>query len=185
MDSLFIQPEKTFFTEIDLAAAIQVGYRACFDHDINIQTLAILWAQFALECGRGKECMNWNIGGIKRITGHPWTWFKTFEVLQGKRINFAPPDPPTHFCAYIDLNQAVTEHLKFLTLPRYQTAFSKAKLGSVELYVIELKKAGYFTASASSYLRAVELLYSEFIKKYYEQFCSNDEFYEKLEKDRK
>lgn len=183
-DDLFIQPEKTFFTEIDLASAIVVAYRECFDREIKLKTLAILWAQFALECGRGKECMNWNIGGIKRLPNHFWTWFKTFEMINGVRYNFSPPHPQTHFCAYTDLNQAVTEHLKFLIKPQYSKAFEKALIGSPDLYVIELKKARYFTASVQSYSKAVNFLYKEFMKKYnnfLEDSETNDEFYERVE----
>lgn len=180
MDPLFIPPEKTFFTEHDLATAIQVGFRQHFQKEVSIDTLAVLWAQFALECGRGKQCYNWNIGNIKRLKGHPWTMYRCSEIIDGKEIFFDPPHPQTHFCAYQSLNEAVTEHLKFLTQPKYSKALKAAIDENSEQYVLELKKVGYFTASVNLYLKAVNSLYLEFIKKYSIDFESNDEFYKRI-----
>lgn len=180
MDQLFIPPQKTFFTEHDLATAIQVGFRELFQKDIPVAALAILWAQFALECGRGKQCYNWNIGNIKRLKNHHWTMYRCSEIINGMEIFFDPPHPQTHFCAYRSLNEAVTEHLKFLTQSRYSKALKVAIDGNPEEYVLQLKKAGYFTASVNLYLKAVNSLYLEFTKKYSEEFESNDEFYERI-----
>jgi hypothetical protein len=188
MDSFFVPPQKTFFTEHDLATAIQVSFKNLFGKRVPIDTLAVLWAQFALECGRGKRCYNWNIGNIKRLKNRPgaersWTMYRCSEIIGGREIFFDPPHPQTMFCAYQSLDEAVTEHLSFLSGPRYSRALKAALSGNPEQYVLELKKAGYFTASVNLYLRAVNALYLEFIKKYSIDFESNDEFYQRIEKE--
>lgn len=181
LPDLFIPPQKTFFTEHDLATAISISFRELLNQEISIDTLAIFWAQFALECGRGKQCYNWNIGNIKRIKNKMWTMYRCSEIIDGKEIFFDPPHPQTMFCAYQSLNEAVTHHLKFLDRPNYATALKCALLGDLEKYILELRKAGYFTASVSLYMRAVNALYVEFMKKYSQDFESNDEFYERIE----
>ena len=54
----------------------------------TIDALAVLWAQYALETGRGKSCFNGNLGNIKRVDGdgRDWMWLQTFEFINGNRI---------------------------------------------------------------------------------------------------
>ena len=166
MTDKFIPLQRTVFTEVDLVHAIQTAYKALFNEDPFIQQIGIFWAHFCIECGKGKQCFNWNIGNIKYSKGHDYTMYRCGEIIGGKQQYFDPPHPQTWFRSYPSLQDAVQEHLKFLKLYRYSEAFDAAKDLNPELYVENLKKGGYFTANLDSYKAGVRRLFDEFMEKY-------------------
>lgn len=169
MSGKYVQPIKTIVTEHDIITAIKQSYHSLFNSEISIYTLAILCAQIFLECGRGKICFNYNLGNIKQTKEHVWTMYRCSEIINGKEKYFDPPHPQTHFNAYDSLPQAALEHLKFLNTDRYRLALNAANIGDLEEYVIELKKAGYFTASLAKYLKPMLSIYKEILEKYSEE----------------
>jgi hypothetical protein len=62
-----------------VAAADRLGI------SLNDAALSVLWAQWALETGRGKSCYCNNLGNIKAVTGdgRDWCVLQTFEFING------------------------------------------------------------------------------------------------------
>lgn len=162
----FIPLQRTVFTEVDLVHAITSAYKVMFGKSPYVQEVGIFWAHFALECGKGKACYNWNIGNIKYSKGHDYTMYPCGEVIDGVQKHFDPPHPQTWFRSYPSLQDAVQAHFAFLKLYRYSGALDAAALLDPDLYVEELKKGGYFTADLERYKGGVKRLFEEFMEKY-------------------
>lgn len=165
-DPLYREPVKTVVTEVDIIHAVKQAYHAHFGSDITLDTLAILCAQIFLECGRGKECWNFNLGNVKRRKGHAWTMYQCGELINGKYEKFYPPHFQTHFSAYSSLPDAAQEHLAFLNRDRYKAALEQANCGDPMAYCEELHKAGYYTATVARYSKTLIAIYEEIRTKY-------------------
>lgn len=165
-DALYLEPSKTFVTEIDIIHAVKLTYRALFGVEASLETLAILCAQIFFECGRGKECWNYNLGNVKRTKGHAWTAYKCSEYINSKLTYFQPPHPQTHFNAYQSLPEAAQEHLRFLAGDRYQDALDRANNCDAVGYCMSLKKAGYYTDTLEHYTNTLVSIFKEILRKY-------------------
>lgn len=134
---------------------------------------AILYAQFAFETGRGKYCYNWNLGNLRKggWTGNVFELPTAWEIVNGKRVVVGG-----YFRAFLSLSEGMDHHLYFLsTLYRYARAFAvlveasitacdkPAILRLARLFVIELKKGGYFTGDEEEYARGVTSIALEFL----------------------
>lgn len=162
----YIPLQRTIFTEVDLVHAIVSAYKTMFGKTPFIQEAGIFWAHFALECGKGKACYNWNIGNIKYSPGHNYTMYACGEKIDGKEYHFTPPHFQTWFRSYSSLSEAVAAHFTFLKSSRYASALLAATALDPDLYVEELKKGGYFTADLERYKGALKRLFEEFMSKY-------------------
>jgi hypothetical protein len=81
--SKYLPPDKTEASEEQVAQALYAAWVARFEAIPSATTIYILLAQWALETGRGKHMVAYNIGNAK--AGPEWhgcyTFFKTTEVL--------------------------------------------------------------------------------------------------------
>jgi hypothetical protein len=142
--------------------------------------VAVLFAQYMIETG-GRACWNWNIGNVKKADGDGFDYIMLRGVWEGvpqqeairlvstgqatmdtseahKRavaprvpVLFQPPHRATWFRAYPDLTRAMEHHLQFLAKRRYAPAWPHVLAGDVSAFAQELKRRGYFTASAEAY----------------------------------
>lgn len=156
----------TKLTEAEATYALREGWKLVFGEYPSIDSLAILWAQSALETGRWQHIWNYNFGNIKRHDSHEWCMYTCSEVINGKNIQFSPPDPQTHFCSYSSAIIGAKEYIEFISKrPRYQEAWAQVLQGSAIKYCAALRKAGYFTADLIKYTTNVVRLCDEFYKK--------------------
>lgn len=127
-------------------------------------TVALLWAQWALETGRGHAMHCDNVGNIKAASDYAGLYcqFRCNEVIHGKLEWFTPPNPATNFRAYSALVDGACDYVEFLaTRPRYAYAWAKALTGEPAAFVHALKIAGYFTAAEGPYRAAIESLFRD------------------------
>jgi flagellum-specific peptidoglycan hydrolase FlgJ len=89
-----------------VAAADRLGI------SLNDAALSVLWAQWALETGRGKSCYCNNLGNIKAVTGdgRDWCVLQTFEFINGHRVDMADK-----FRAFGTLAEGAYDYLQFLS----------------------------------------------------------------------
>jgi hypothetical protein len=153
-------------------------------------TVALLLAQWALETGRGKSMMNYNVGNIKApdpLARH--AYFRTWEVLplsvaakylksstpeepcklvntepDGKvaSVAFLPDHPVCRFRAYASLEEGVQDYLVKLK-GRFKRAWPALLAGDPLTFVTALKAAGYMTADVKEYYRSVNSLFAEYL----------------------
>ncbi len=165
-DPLFREPVRTIISEVDIIHAVKQAYHTLFGYDVSLDTLSILCAQIFLECGRGKQLYNFNLGNIKRRQGKLWTWYPCGELINGVYQKFVPPHVQTHFSAYESLPDAALEHLMFLNRDRYKASLAQANCGNPIEYCVELHKAGYYTATVERYSKTLISLFEEIREKY-------------------
>lgn len=125
----------------------------------------VLWAQYALETGRGAACWNNNLGNVKHVSGdgHDYVMLpSTWEIENGRRVVYQPPDPQTWFRAYDSLGAGMVEHLAFLRR-HYASAWAAVDAGDPALFASLLRAHGYYTGSEDDYRRALVALHAEFM----------------------
>ena len=179
-------------TPVDPAAlylALRVQLAQQLGHAPTREATTILLGQMALETGRFRSVMNYNLGGIKCPTKWPGCWqhFTTTERLPAsiaeRYLREVPPEatvelvtrngdlwtlrfkgkhPVNRFVAFESLEAAVEHHVAFL-LGRYRSAVELAMTtGSAEAYVQRCYELRYFTADPEGYAKSVASLAREY-----------------------
>lgn len=150
----------------------KIGYTKFMNDIPSKKTLAILVAQSALETGWWKAGLHcWNFGNTrcnpdKLSEDEYFTMFKCGEIIKGKEVFFIPPDPRSVFQAFESDEAGVRHHLRFLsTKNNYRNAWVQAVKQSPDQYIIELKKAGYFTAGLERYKKTFVSVYNTILAK--------------------
>lgn len=123
--------------------------------------LSVMWAQYALETGRGTKCYCWNLGNI--MPGAGWTGdvddLPTWEIVSGKHV-----DVVEAFRAFASLTDGARDYIRFQSRPSYAQAFAYLMRGDATNFALTLKSLGYFTADARQYANALYSLASEFLR---------------------
>jgi len=176
--------------DVFLALRMQLGVQ--LGREVPRQGALILLAQMALETGRFKSCMNYNLGGIKasKKWAGDFQHFTTMEVLPmalaAKYLEDVPPDstveviktvdgvstvrfsgrhPVNRFVAFESMNSAMEHHVGFL-LGRYRSAVECAMAGNPQAFVSELYRLKYFTGDRASYEKSVASLAREYEREF-------------------
>lgn len=161
MSAVLVERVRTTPTIAEWTASVT---RAWMDllHSVPTQAaLSVLWAQFALETGRGKSCFNHNLGNIKRVPGdgHDWCILNTFEYIDGRRV-----DVPDTFRAYPTLDAGALDYLRFLTRTSYADPWACVVAGDADAFARALKYMGYYTAPAIEYAAGLKSLSAEYLR---------------------
>ena len=123
------------------------------------RTLALLWAHWALETGRGRLMRGNNFGGLKGEG--PEGGSAVHPTREGRR-----PHQKlilSRFRAYPTAEAGARDYVRTLA-ERYPEALGAARSGSPRGFVAALAGRRYFTASAATYLRAIRSLAREFVR---------------------
>ena len=168
IDDLFVDAKLTPLTKEVAACTLRTAYKNIMGEYPSLDSLAILYAQTALESGNfQKGLWNANWGNIKRLSGIKYTSFKCSEVLDGKNQWFYPYHPQTFFSAWDTVEEGAVAYLSFLkNRKRYAAAWQEMVAGNTIKYVVCLKQSGYFTADLTQYLKGVVSLTEEFKRKF-------------------
>lgn len=175
--------------EVYLALRLQLEAQLGREQTTRAGTM-ILLGQMALETGRFKASMNYNLGGVK--CGPTWQgcWqhFTTTEHFapadarkymaeappgssveyigadaDGKWIlKFSGKHPMNRFRAFESLDDAVAAHVRFLLGARYRQAVMLAMAARPDDYARALRIAGYYTGDANDYAKNVRQLAREY-----------------------
>lgn len=155
--------ERTTFSVSDYAAAAREA-----DPTLSREAVGVLWAQYALETGRGSACWNHNIGNVKVTrrqaeAGVPFFMLPgTWEIEHGRRVVYQPPHEQTWFRWFASLSEAMRHHLSFLAA-RYGEAWEALRSGDPTAFASALKKRGYYTGSETTYAASLRHLLREFL----------------------
>jgi hypothetical protein len=160
----------------------------------SIKSRALALAKTGLETGRwGAKggLWNWNFGNIKAApTYHGmYTLYKCNEILKDRGLVWFDPagelagrngpivgkvyplpplgagHPQCRFRAYAGPTDGAYQYMDFVANGRYNDAYEELLEGDVVGYVHALKLKGYFTAKEDEYLRGVQGLFNEFIRR--------------------
>lgn len=153
-------------SEGEAAYALREAWKKLYNDYPSVECLALLWAQWALETGRGKAIHCYNFGNIKRSGDEDYCMYRCNEVIGGKLQWFDPPHRQTHFRAYATAVDGAYDYISFLSKKtRYLKAWEQVKNGDSAAFSHELKVAGYYTADEAMYTKGVVSLTNEFKRK--------------------
>ncbi len=156
---------RTTFTTQDYSRAVLRAWKVLCGVLPTKPAVGCLWAQYALETGRGVFCWNNNIGNVKHTTGHDYMMLRgTWEIVNGKRVVFEPPHPATWFNAYTSLDDAMQEHLRLLKERRYASAWPAITAGDAGQFAAKLREKGYYTAPLEDYSRGLRAYLAEYTR---------------------
>lgn len=152
--------------EGEAAYALREAWNELYGVYPSLESLALLWAQWALETGRGKSIHCYNFGNIKRSGDEDYCMYRCNEILDGKLCWFYPPHKQTWFRAYSSSIDGAIDYINFLSQrTRYKKAWLAIQKGDPYLFGHELKMAGYYTADEVQYTKSIASLTKEFKKK--------------------
>lgn len=160
---------RTPFGISDFTKALIYAWYQIYNALPTREQIAVIFSQWALETGLGSSCWNFNIGNIKAVDAPDQTITycmleNVWEIVNGKKVMFQPPNPATWFRAFDTLDAGVAFQLAFLRNKRYHVAWSAVEQGNPALFAHLLKEAGYYTAPEADYVRAMQYHFAQFNK---------------------
>lgn len=154
----------------------------------GVDSLAVLASHWALETGRGKSMVAFNVGNFKSVEGdgRDYTFFTTWELVNPTlalsicanstaekpcrvlgpgdhgltRVEFSPGHPACRFRAYKTLEDGTKDYLRSLK-NRFKDSWPAVRMGDPKMFALLLKRQGYYTASLESYTAAMVGLFKE------------------------
>jgi Mannosyl-glycoprotein endo-beta-N-acetylglucosaminidase len=146
-----MQPEQA-------AHELARAWRAVFGEPAPPGAVAVLWAQWALETGRGRWMVDFNFAGVKGKAPSGgsalcWTSEGSDDAAHRERDRFR---------AYRNAQAGARDYIALLAR-RYPGALERARDGDAEGFVQALARGGYFTAEPEAYLRALSSLSRQYL----------------------
>lgn len=167
LEDLCVHAERTILTEHDAAQALKMSWQLVFGSAPNIDQLALLWSQSALETGRFKSIWCNNFGNIKNTAGHTYYMIRCDEWIGGKHVWLDPPAQGTWFDSYDTAEAGAEAYIRFLAEKKgYTACWQEVVNGDAVAFCHHLKMAHYYTADEAAYTRGVVSLCNEFKKNY-------------------
>lgn len=130
----------------------------------------VMWAQYALETGAGGFCWNHNLFNHKVnqaqvAAGVPYMMLaNTWEIINGQKVIFQPPNPATFFRAYASFEAAMSDHITSIKNGRYSSSWPAVLAGDVLTYAAELREHGYYTAPLKDYQKLLLAKFADWDK---------------------
>lgn len=133
--------------------ALVAAYREVTGKTPNPRAVRLLWAQWALETGRGQSMRGYNFGGLKAAAGAERSAvLATHEGYGANRVAVA-----ARFRTYATAEEGARDYVA--TLERdYPKALAAAEQGDARGFVHELASRRYFTGDPAAYQHAIESL---------------------------
>jgi len=152
---------QTTPTIIEWRDAISAAWLDKYGTAPTLKALSVLWAQFALETGRGAKCYCWNLGNI--MPGAGWIGdeedLPTWEQVNGRRVDIVE-----RFRAFTTLAEGARNYLDYLGRASYAKAWACVVAGDAAGFARALKALGYYTADVTQYANGLFSLASEFLR---------------------
>jgi len=141
----------------DATRELASAWKRVTGEEATKQILSVLWAQWALETGRGRWMVDYNYAGLKGRapdggTGFWWTWEESKENPRRVRAQFRSYETAEH---------GALDYVSMLWV-RYPKAITAARRGDAISFVLELDDGGFFTERPKHYVRSVASLALEF-----------------------
>src|SRR5574338_42803 len=172
MPATLVPTVRTTYTNTQLVQGFIEGWRNLYGSFPRKESIAVIWAQNAIETGGTAAMWNNNIGNVKFVAnggniddGKKYMMLaNTWEIVNGKKVIFQPPHPATWFRAFDTLAEGITFHFEFLRNRRYKTSWKAVEAGDPAQFSHLLKVAGYYTAPEETYTKAVVAYFNKFMR---------------------
>ena len=123
------------------------------------RTVAVLWAHWALETGRGARMVDYNFAGLKgRAPGGASSVVWTRESGEDGKTRVR-----ARFRAYATAQEGARDYVRTLHA-RFDPAFVAANEGDARAFADALDDANYFTDHPRVYKRSIQSLASEYLQ---------------------
>jgi hypothetical protein len=176
MAATLVPTVRTTYTQAQMIEGFIRGWIKQFGEIPSKTSVGVLYAQDALETGSTTSMWNNNIGNVKykpTAGDEGWTYMmlaNVWEIINGSKVYFQPPNPATWFRAFPSLADGVAFHLDFLRNHRYKNAWSAVESGNPAAFAHLLKIAGYYTAPEADYVKLMNYYFNKYMNDYtYEQ----------------
>jgi hypothetical protein len=170
MTATLVPTVRTPCTQYDLVKAFIGAWQEMYGSLPTKQQIGVVWAQNALETGLTHDMWNYNLGNIKYVANPGddeslkyCMLENVWEIVNGQRVVFQPPNPATWFRAFDTLTEGVFFYFNFLRNKRYRTAWTAVEAGDPAGFSHLLKMAGYYTAPEADYTRAEMAYFNKFM----------------------
>jgi hypothetical protein len=128
--------------------------------DFEARSIALIWAHYAVETGRGESCWNFNLGNRKASEREPYTLLLTDEGYDATKRTIVDK-----FAAFASLDAGMADWIALLSkLPRYAHSWAALLSGDPIAYAHALARGGYYTADPKKYAHALASLQAEFLR---------------------
>jgi len=137
---------------------------------------AVIYSQFAVETAKGFHCYNHNLGNVKHVKGDGFDYMAlrgVWEIINGKRVEIPPENPGAWFRAYSDLITGMKHHLELIRFKKFKSAWQFVEAGNPAAFAVELRRLGYYTASAETYANLMKIHFDAFLKATEEVFMED------------
>jgi len=172
----------TPLTPLEVLEGLRQAWEELWSESPSKRSLQVLLAQWALETGRGRACIHYNLGNVKASAEQEHTFFRTTEWLPLKsaepllidprvkllsqnathaQLRFEPDHPACRFRAFSTLHEGCVEYLKLLR-HRFASAWPAVLAGDAAQFAQLLKQARYYTVDEKPYREALVSLCTEF-----------------------
>lgn len=160
-----VEPKHTPISTQEYLTSCRNAFQKVFDSEPTNETIALLWAHWALETGRGKNCFNYNLGNVKCFDpSQPYHMLRNiWEIENGQKVFYQPPHKQTWFRAYQTLDEGMEAYLK-LIYHRFNRSVPALLNGNAGDFATSLKVQHYFTGNLGDYISALTSLQKEFLK---------------------
>lgn len=172
MTATLVPTVRTTYTQQQMIEGFVRGWVQQFGFIPSKASIGVLYAQDALETGSTTSMWNNNIGNVKYIpTAGDEGWFymmlaNVWEIVNGQKVVFQPPNPATWFRAFTTLADGVAFQLDFLKNHRYKAAWTAVESGNPAAFAHLLKLAGYYTAPEADYVRLMNYYFTKYMNDY-------------------
>lgn len=173
MAAKLVPAVKTNYTLNQLVRGLVEGWYKKFGALPKKESIAVLYAQNAIETGSTVAMWNNNVGNVKfspsknpdNDTGKDYMMLNNvWEIINGQKVIFQPPNKQTWFRSFPTLGDGIADHYEFLMNHRYKTAWASVENGNPAEFAHQLKKAGYYTAPEADYIKLMNLYFNKFMK---------------------
>ena len=170
MAATLVDTVQTTYTQQQLTKSFIEAWFVLYNEAPQKSSIAVLWAQNALETGQAAFMWNNNIGNVKFVANAADTpdieycmLKNVWEVINGQKVYFQPPDPATWFRSFRTLKDGVAFQFDFLKNKRYKSAWTAVEAGDPADFSHKLRLQGYYTAPEADYTRAVVGYFNSFM----------------------
>lgn len=163
-----VETVKTPCTKDELIRGFIEGWQKLSNTTPSKKSIAVLYAQNALETGGTVSMYNYNLGNIK-VKDNPNETIEycalvgVWEIVNGKKVTLSKEDPGSWFRSFRTLADGVKFYFAFLKNNRYKTAWTAVEAGNPSNFAHLLKVAGYYTASEADYAKIMVYYFNKFM----------------------
>ncbi len=172
MSATCVTAVKTKYTQQQMITGFIEGWKQLFNELPKKEAIGVIWSQNALETGSTASMWNNNIGNVKFVpsknpdddNGKTYMMLSNvWEIINGQKVIFQPPNPATWFMAFPTLKDGVMFHLDFLKNHRYKSSWSAIEAGDPAQFAHLLKMQHYYTAPEADYVKAMNIYFKKFM----------------------